>query len=234
MVVLALGMASFFALTFALVYAPDYAIFDCVVVAYPLLFQVAVIWDAYRCAGKSGARRSRFIPVVAFILLVSFVLEQVDGKHFGYDSFPVRTYYIPSGNMIPTLNMGDYILVRTVPFKPQRGYIVVFQPPDAYQGNKEQLVDRIVALGGDDVEVKSGSLFLNGVKQDEPYVVKPIRDNFEKFRVPEGQYFMMGDNRNDSFDSRYWGAVPLDHLKGRVMRTFWSKQAGLTNRAFTL
>ena len=128
--------------------------------------------------------------------------------------------------MIPTLKTGDYILVRMVRFEPKRGDVVVFEPPDTYHGNKSQLVDRIVAVGGDEVEVKSGALLLNGIKQAETYISEPMRDDFERFRVPDNQYFMMGDNRNDSFDSRYWFGVPRDNLKGRVMCVYWSKEVG--------
>lgn len=226
-----LGMASMLVIGFALAHAPSSAGFDYLAVIFPLLFQLGTTWDAHRCARKREARRSKFLPVLGFILLVVFLPGQISTDRLSAYTFPVRSYYIPSGNMMPTLTTGDYILVRMVPFQPKRGDVVVFEPPDTYHGNNEQLVDRIVAVGGDEIEIKQGALWLNGARQDEPYILEPAHDDFGKFCVPDGQLFMMGDNRNDSFDSRYWRAVPLDHLKGRVMSIYWSRQSGRVGRA---
>jgi len=226
LVFLLLEMGLFWVLTLTLAYAPNFLLFDGFVAFFPLVFSAVAAWDAQRCARRPNARKFSFLLVLAFVLLAWFLPEVVKKEPFGGPDYPVRSYFIPSGSMLPTLQTGDYIWVRMVRFEPKRGDIVVFAPPDNYPGDKSQLVSRIAAVGGDEVEVKSGALFLNGTKQDEPYISEPMRDDFQKFRVPDHQYFMLGDNRNDSFDSRYWHAVPRDHLKGRVIGIYWSRQPG--------
>ncbi len=141
--------------------------------------------------------------------------------------FIVRSYYIPSGSMIPTLQVHDYILVNELQYrfaKPARGDVAVFHPPDTYHGNKEDLIKRVVGIEGDLIEVKDGKLYRNNEVIDEPFIKEPIRDNFEQYRVKKGCAFMMGDNRNDSFDSRFWHDVPLDHYVGKAEFIFWPLQ----------
>lgn len=141
--------------------------------------------------------------------------------------FIVRSYYIPSGSMIPTLEIKDYILVNELQYrftKPARGDVAVFHPPATYHGNKEDLIKRVVGIEGDTISVKGGQLYRNGVKVDEPFIKEPIREDFAEIRVGPGRCFMMGDNRNDSFDSRFWGDVPYDHYVGKAEFIFWPPQ----------
>ncbi|ODT79101.1 signal peptidase I [bacterium SCN 62-11] len=141
--------------------------------------------------------------------------------------FIVRSYYIPSGSMIPTLEIKDYILVNELQYrftKPARGDVAVFHPPATYHGNKEDLIKRVVGIEGDTISVKGGQLYRNGVKVEEPFIKEPIREDFAEIRVGAGRCFMMGDNRNDSFDSRFWGDVPYDHYVGKAEFIFWPPQ----------
>ncbi|MBS2037128.1 signal peptidase I [bacterium] len=138
--------------------------------------------------------------------------------------FIVRSYYIPSGSMIPTLLVKDYILVNELQYrfaKPARGDVAVFHPPDTYHGNKEDLIKRVVGIEGDLIAVKDGKLVRNGEVIDEPWIKEPIADDFPEYRVKKGCAFMMGDNRNDSFDSRFWHDVPLDHYVGKAEFIFF-------------
>lgn len=138
--------------------------------------------------------------------------------------FIVRSYYIPSGSMIPTLLVGDYILVNELQYvfaKPMRGDVAVFHPPDTYHGNKEDLIKRVVGIEGDLIAVKDGKLIRNGVEINEPWIKEAIADDFPEYRVKLGCAFMMGDNRNDSYDSRYWHDVPLDHYVGKAEVIFF-------------
>lgn len=112
---------------------------------------------------------------------------------------------IPTGSMLDTLQIDDRIYVNKFIYKItpiKRGDIVVFWFPD---DPSIRYVKRTIGLGGDVVEIKNGVLFVNGTAQDEPYLREPMDpQDFGPYKVPEGHYFMMGDNRNNSRDSRYW------------------------------
>lgn len=144
--------------------------------------------------------------------------------------FVVRSFYIPSGSMLDTLKINDFILVNEVIYriaKPARGEIVVFRSPEAHRAeDKTDLIKRVVAVEGDEIEVKDGKLYLNGLPQDEPFIREAMDDDFPKERIKPGHIFVMGDNRNDSRDSRYMdpGQVPLENLVGRAELIFFPPQ----------
>ena len=113
---------------------------------------------------------------------------------------------IPSGSMEPTIMTGDRIFGNRLAYvneDPQRGDIVIFRYPD---NEKELFIKRVIGLPGDVVWIRDGKVYLNGsdTPLDEPYVVVDAEGDFGPYEVPEGYYFMMGDNRNNSKDSRYW------------------------------
>ena len=162
-------------------------------------------------------------------------------------SFIVQAFKIPSGSMIPTLQIGDHILVNKfvygvrVPYfgtlivpvgKPRRGDVVVFIYP---QDEDKDFIKRVVGVEGDSVEVRDKRLFVNGEPVADPYAhfaegedgrtVAP-RDNFGPFKVPAGYIFVMGDNRDRSYDSRFWGPVSLDKVKGKAFLIYWSWDGG--------
>lgn len=228
--VVLLTMASTLALGFGLMYTPPWPLLYNLALLFPILARGLLAYDAYRCALRPAAREISSWYLGAFVLTF-YLLPQLEVTREVFNAVsPVHSYYIPSGNMVPTLNPKDYILVRTLPFEARRGDVVVFEPPDTYHGNKSELLSRIVAVGGDEVEIKQGALYINGQKQEEPYVAAPSREPFEAYRVPQGQFFMLGDDRNNSFDSRYWLSVPARNLKGRVMRILSSKEPGRTGQ----
>ncbi len=156
----------------------------------------------------------------------------------------VQAFTIPSGSMMDTLLVGDYILVNKfvygaeLPFtdahlpglrKPERGDIVVFKYPN---DETRDFIKRIVAGGGDTVQVVDNRVVLNGRMTAEPYIrpgsipaVPSTHCGYlygcEPTVVPQGAYFVMGDNRGDSCDSRAWGAVPRRNVIGRVDLTYW-------------
>ncbi|MBI3925848.1 MAG: signal peptidase I [Armatimonadetes bacterium] len=140
--------------------------------------------------------------------------------------FVVRSFYIPSGSMLDTLQLYDYILVNKLSYvygHPMRGDIAVFHPPEeTYAGDKTDLIKRVVAIEGDEIEVKDGALYLNGMRQEDPYVREGTTTGyFPRERIKPGHVFMMGDNRQNSRDSRYFGQVPLQNLVGEAMFIFF-------------
>ncbi len=155
-------------------------------------------------------------------------------------TFIVQPYTIPSGSMMNTLIKGDCVLVNKfvygikIPFtneylvnigEPARGDIVVFEYP---LDRSKDYIKRIVGLPGDTIAVHNKQLYVNGSRVDEPYVihihpnVQLPQDNFGPITVPEGEYFMMGDNRDDSADSRVWGTVKRNLIVGKAWRLYWS------------
>ena len=151
-------------------------------------------------------------------------------------AFAFQQSKIPSGSMENTLLVGDYIMVNRFVYAPtsfawertllpvrdvQRGDVVVFKYPDSPEID---YIKRIVALPGDTVEMRQGFLYVNGNRQEEPYVEDEFRpaESFAPRQVPDDHYFAMGDHRNRSADSRIWGFVPRALLKGRALFVWWS------------
>ena len=159
-------------------------------------------------------------------------------------TFVVQAFKIPSGSMEPTLQVGDHILVskfiygmkipftsiKILPFrKPQRGDVIVF----IYPGDrKKDFIKRVVGLEGDKVEIIDKKVYINGSPSDSPFAVNndddiiprgiQPRDNYGPVVVSKNSLFVMGDNRDHSLDSRYWGFVRLEEVKGKAFLIYWS------------
>lgn len=138
--------------------------------------------------------------------------------------FVVRSFYIPSGSMLPTLQINDFILVNKLVYQishPVRGDIVVFRPPGSLE--QTDLIKRVVGLPYDKIEVRDGVLYLNDLPQRERYLQEPIFKNYPPTVVRKGHLFVMGDNRNNSQDSRFVppGQVPYESLVGRAEVLFY-------------
>jgi len=164
-------------------------------------------------------------------------------------TFVIQAFKIPSGSMIPTLQIGDHILVNKfllgtpvdVPFtnihlfrmpglrKPQRGDIIVFKYPE---DPTRDFIKRVIGIEGDVIESHDKTLSVNSRKLMESYAqhvdsfIKPAdmdkRDNFGPVTVPKDSVFCMGDNRDQSYDSRFWGFVDLSKVKGKAIIIYWS------------
>src|SRR5436190_7400203 len=168
----------------------------------------------------------------------------VAGLFLGFtNTFVLKTFYIPSGSMEDTLLVGDHLIVNRYIFGPEgalahvlpgrsphRGDVVVFRSPE---DPGIDLVKRLIGLPGDHIEMKQKQLFVNDHPvTDDGYAIHRDprvgdernafnyqlyrRDNFGPITVPEGHYFCLGDNRDQSYDSRYWGSVPAHYIKGRA------------------
>ncbi len=141
--------------------------------------------------------------------------------------FVVRSFYIPSGSMLPTLQINDFILVNELIYdisKPVRGDIVVFRSPEEENAEETDLIKRDVAVEHDTVELRDGRLYLNEQPIQEKYLLEPMEGEFGPERIKKGHIFVMGDNRNDSRDSRYIGQIPLKKLVGRAEIVFFPPQ----------
>ena len=162
-------------------------------------------------------------------------------------AFIVKPYKIPSGSMIPTLDINQRILVNRLSGNPSIGDVVVFHPPhgadlpggvcgDANQGpghgqacdvstpqeSSQTFVKRVVAGPGDVMSIVNGHVILNGKQEKDAYIIPCPSCNFRTpIKIPPSDYFMMGDNRPDSEDSRYWGPVPGKWIIGDAFFTYW-------------
>ena len=133
--------------------------------------------------------------------------------------FLVRPFYIPSGSMLPTLQIKDLLLVNKAIYDftdPVRGDIVVFNTDESLKGESPPLIKRVVGLEYDTVEVRGGRLYLNDQPMDEPFTAELSDADFPATIIPEGHIFVMGDNRNNSRDSRYIGPILKERLVGRA------------------
>ena len=167
---------------------------------------------------RSARKKGGGVVEYLVILLVSFALV------FGFvRPFVMEAFWIPSGSMIPTLQINDRVLVNKFIYRftePERGDIVVFESVD---NSDEDLIKRVIGLPGDEIAVRGGKLFVNGEPQKEPYTNQKLPDttSFAQTTVPEGHVFVMGDNRGNSQDSRVFGPLPRENIEGEAFLRFW-------------
>ncbi|MCL2766396.1 MAG: signal peptidase I [Peptococcaceae bacterium] len=179
--------------------------------------------DIDESADSSEEKEKPFYREILEVVVVAVVLAVI------LRVFIITPFYIPSESMLPTLEINDRILVSRVNYyfsEPKRGDVVVFVYP---RDPNTVFVKRCVAVGGETVEGKNSVLYINGEAVAEDYLPDGERfGNFGPTQVPEGNYFMLGDNRNNSDDSRSWGFVSNDLLIGKaVVKIFPFDRAGV-------
>ncbi|PIP05581.1 MAG: signal peptidase I [Syntrophobacterales bacterium CG23_combo_of_CG06-09_8_20_14_all_48_27] len=183
---------------------------------------------------KTKSKIREYAEAIVIAILIAFFIR----------SFVVQAFKIPSGSMKPTLLIGDHILVNRfiygikIPYfrktvlpvgDPKRGDVVVFIYPE---DRSKDFIKRVVGIGGDTIEIRNKKIYLNslpdndthGVYTDDfiiPGSIQP-RDNFGPVTVPRGSIFVMGDNRDQSYDSRFWGFVDLKDVLGKAFIIYWS------------
>jgi signal peptidase I len=159
-------------------------------------------------------------------------------------TFIVQAFKIPSGSMIPTLQIGDHILVNKLAYgiriplwghylvdfgKVQRGDVIVFIFPE---DRSKDFIKRVIGVAGDTVEIRGKKIYINGQQMDDPHahfegddpqnILPASRDDYGPTKVPANHIFVMGDNRDRSYDSRFWGFVNLDDVRGKAFLIYWS------------
>ena len=183
---------------------------------------------------KPKSKIQEYAEAIIIAILIAFFIR----------TFVVQAFKIPSGSMKPTLLIGDHILVSKfiygikipyfrktlIPIRdPQRGEIIVFIYPE---DRSKDFIKRVIGVGGDTIEIRNKKIFLNGMPYDDkkgvyvddfiiPGSIQP-RDNFGPVPVPKGTVFAMGDNRDQSYDSRFWGFVDLKDVMGKAYIIYWS------------
>lgn len=148
---------------------------------------------------------------------------------FGIRACVAEARFIPSESMLPTLEIDDRLIIEKISYrfrKPERGDVVVFRPTDALkeQNFNEAFIKRVIGIPGDIIEVRNGEVYVNDRQLTEKYILDPPNYEYGPVKVPSEQYFVLGDNRNNSLDSHHWGFVPLENLIGRAAVRFWPPQ----------
>ena len=189
-------------------------------------------------AFQKSTAREYFESIVVAVILALFIR-----------TFVVQAFKIPTGSMEPNLLVGDHLLVNKFVFAPtasslermllpmreiRRGDVIVFKFPE---DPERDFIKRVIGLPGDTVQLRNRQVVVNGQALVEPYAhyLFPVsetdgesfdvRARYGPVTVPEGHYFMMGDNRDNSQDSRYWGFLPAHYIKGRALTIYWSFEA---------
>ena len=191
---------------------------------------------------KKSTVREYFESIVIAVILALFVR-----------TFVLQAFKIPTGSMENNLLIGDHLLVNKFMFAPsdsaiekalmpigtiRRGDVLVFKYP--VEPDRD-FIKRVIGLPGETLELKEKKIYINGRALDEPYVhfleephhnaelaevtSSDVRENYGPVTVPPNQYFMMGDNRDNSADSRYWGFMPRDYVKGKALLIYWSYES---------
>lgn len=164
----------------------------------------------------------RWLFETALLVGLAFLLAQ------GIKTFIVQPFVIPTGSMIPTIELQDRLLAEKITYRfvrpPRAGEIVVFDNPDASDPVAKILIKRVIATEGQTVDVREGAVWVDGEKLDEPYVHGKTSEPgtvATPIEIPAGYVWLMGDNRPNSGDSRFFGPVPVTAVHGRGFWTYW-------------
>lgn len=204
-------------------------------IVFSLSYLIYSLIDAVKIARKNKVsyqlkKYNKWYIYVACWVIAAFIIQPV--IETSIKKYIIQAYKIPSGTMTPTLLPGDHILVDKFIYKnhePQRGDLIIFPFPE---DPTTTFVKRLIGLEGDKIEIRDKQLYINDEKYTEHYIVhidsiimppeKGPRDNFGPVVVPDGNYFVMGDNRDNSYDSRFFKFVDKKTVEGKVKSIYWS------------
>lgn len=165
---------------------------------------------------SSKKKKKSAVREIAEVILIALALSLF------IKTFVAGNYWIPSESMVPTIEVNDKVVVTNFSYwfgEPERGDVIVFQFP---LDTKKDYIKRCIGLPGETVEFKDSHLYINGVLVDEPYLPEGLTfEDYGPITVPDGQYFMCGDNRNHSADSRVWGFLPKQLIIGKAQAIYW-------------
>ncbi len=199
-----------------------------VMFSFCFIFEIFAISDAYYVSSRTngsalsllaqGTKRQVY-TLITVLFLFGFLTNSyneniIKGKL-------IQPYHIPSASMNPTLREKDYILATKYDFDPhqtRRGDVIVFKYP---VDKKTDYVKRVIGLPGEKIEIVGNKVYINGKILDEPYTVYKGTGKYGPYSIPEGNYFVMGDNRDFSQDSRSWGPVPVDLIEGLAYKIYY-------------
>ncbi|MGO9029462.1 MAG: signal peptidase I [Acidimicrobiales bacterium] len=175
-------------------------------------------------------------PSWNWVVELAVMLVLVVAATFVLRSFVIQTFSIPSGSMLPTLQIGDRIIVDKLSYHVRRGDIVVFKRPPLEEQDYVDLVKRVIGMPGENISARGGSIYIDGKLLAEPWLPKGPQGYTEPLpgdpnpqfnlppggvNIPAGEYYVMGDNRIDSEDSRWFGPIPRSLIVGRAVSVVW-------------
>lgn len=161
---------------------------------------------------------ARWLTELVVMVVVAFILAM------GIRTYVVMPYTIPTGSMIPTIGIGERVLANKFIYRftePEPGDIVVLDDPT---GTADNLIKRVIAVGGQEVDIEDGKVWVDGVALDEPYThgaKSEMGDVPLPMTIPEGEVWLMGDNRTNSTDSRFFGPQPVENVHGKAFLRIW-------------
>jgi signal peptidase I len=192
-----------------------------------LLSWVMGVFGIYNAYSQAPVRREttqgKIIGIVIAALLASIGSIFLA---FSIRWFVAEARFIPADSMSPTLRIGDRLIIDKLSYRfksPQRGDLIVFNPTKTLQEQnfKDAFIKRIIGVPGDTIAIQNGKLLLNGKVTPEAYITEAPSYTYGPTIVPANEYFVLGDNRNNSYDSHYWGFVPRANIIGQATKRFW-------------